>query len=143
MRTRTIYEPYAWGVFAGYKHYETLPRRCHIRGRVAIHAAARIPPATLLRFLQEVDGIPAGRGMTPEWVLGLPRGVVLGTVEIIDCVRVERIRDGLPRLERAFGDYSDGRWALVLADAQPLDTPRAARGQQGWWNWEQVKDGAG
>ncbi len=65
----------------------------------------------------------------------LPRGVVLGTVEIIGCVRVEQIRDNLTMLQRAFGDFSDGRYAAVLANPILFARPVPATGQQGWWNF--------
>jgi len=40
------------------------------------------------------------------------------------------------KTERAFGDYSPGRWAWLLADVKPLTTPIPARGALGLWNWE-------
>ena len=39
MKAFTIYQPYAYAIVAGLKGYETRPRRTHIRGRVAVHAA--------------------------------------------------------------------------------------------------------
>ncbi len=38
MKAFTVYQPYAHAIIAGVKHYETRPRRTHIRGRVAVHA---------------------------------------------------------------------------------------------------------
>lgn len=40
MKAFTVYQPYAHAIVAGVKHYETRPRRTHIRGRVAVHARA-------------------------------------------------------------------------------------------------------
>ncbi len=76
------------------------------------------------------------------WAVGgktdtdLPLGAVVGTVEIVDCVPVEDVVDGLTERERALGDYSPGRWAWVLKNPIMFDTPIPARGKQGWWNWE-------
>ena len=39
----TVYQPYAYAIMEGLKQYETRPRRTHIRGRVAIHAARGNP----------------------------------------------------------------------------------------------------
>lgn len=39
MKAFTVYQPYAFAIAAGLKHYETRPRRTSIRGRVAVHAA--------------------------------------------------------------------------------------------------------
>ena len=63
-------------------------------------------------------------------------GAVLGTVEIVDCVPVEDVVDGLTERERALGDYSPGRWAWVLKNPIMFDTPIPARGKQGWWEWK-------
>lgn len=136
MKARTIHEPYAWAIFHGLKYYETLPRRTNVRGRVAIHAAKHLPASTVYYFLNEIakDTIHSGI-YTPEWLYMLPRGVVLGTVEIIGCVRVEQIRDNLTMLQRAFGDFSDGRYAAILANPILFARPIPATGQQGWWNF--------
>ncbi|WP_101908864.1 hypothetical protein [Marasmitruncus massiliensis] len=143
MRARTIYEPYAWGIFHGLKHFETVPHPCHIRGTIAIHAAKSTPAHASIQFfkslLEQTDDLTKIKMFSPEWVKSLPYGAVLGTVEIINCVPAESIRDGLPKLERVFGDFSDGRYALVLADPVPLERPVPAKGQQGWWNWEKNK----
>lgn len=36
MKVFTVYQPYAFAIVAGLKHYETRPRRTNIRGRVAV-----------------------------------------------------------------------------------------------------------
>ena len=67
----------------------------------------------------------------------LPLGAVVGTVEIVDCVPVEEIADTLTERERALGDFSPGRFAWVLRNPVMFEKPIPARGQQGWWNWEE------
>lgn len=143
MHARTIYEPYAWAIFHGLKHFETIPHPCHIRGTIAIHAAKSVPARASLVFfqslLQETNDLTLFNKYSPDWLQNLPRGMVLGIVEIMGCIPVESIRDGLPKLERAFGNYADGRYALVLANPILLERPVQAKGQQGWWSWEENK----
>lgn len=67
----------------------------------------------------------------------LPRGAVIGTVEIVDCVPVEELVDSLDNRERLLGDYSPGRFAWVLQNPVMFKTPIPAHGKQGWWNWEE------
>ena len=67
----------------------------------------------------------------------LPRGAVIGTVEIADCVPVEELVDSLDNRERLLGDYSPGRFAWVLQNPVMFNLQIPARGQQGWWNWEE------
>lgn len=134
MKAFTVYQPYAFAIIAGLKRYETRPRRTNIRGRVAVHAG-------------KLDELKATRNLsdrnfweTMEAVGGktdLPRGAVIGTVEIVDCVPVEEIAAALTEQERLLGDYSPGRWAWVLKNPVPFPVPIQARGKQGWWNWEE------
>lgn len=133
MRAFTVYQPWAAAIVAGIKQYETRPRRTNIRGRVAVHAGkAGLNRATKGLSCSEFWELLGAVGGKTDW----PLGVVVGTVEIIDCVPVEDVADGLTAQEKALGDYSPGRWAWVLENPVMFDTPIPAKGKQGWWNWE-------
>ena len=125
MKAITIYQPYAYAIVAGLKHYETRPRRTNIRGRIAIHAAKG---GTHFVTVALDSALPES--------MKLHYGAVIGTVEIVDCVPVEEIMHTLTEREQALGDYSPGRFAWVLQNPVMFDTPIPARGKQGWWNWE-------
>lgn len=136
MKVITLYQPYAQAIFLGLKEYETRPRQTHIRGRIAIHAGLR-DPETLSwlpeRKLQAVNEMLARRGALSA--AELPRGVILGTVELVDCVPTEWVSGSISETERLFGDYSAGRWAWKLQDPVLFSSPIPAAGKQGWWNW--------
>lgn len=53
-----------------------------------------------------------------------PRGVILGTVELLDCVRDSESEWAL-----------DGLWHWQLADPQPFETPIPATGKLGLWTY--------
>lgn len=132
MKAFTVYQPYAYAIVAGLKRYETRPRRTNIRGRVAVHAGmVDILQRRRLSDREFWETLAAINGKTE-----LPRGAVVGTVEIVDCVPVENIVDKLNDRERALGDYSPGRFAWVLQNPIIFGKPIPARGKQGWWNWE-------
>lgn len=65
----------------------------------------------------------------------MPLGSLVATCRIADCVRTDMI-DSAVRVtpydispkERAFGDYSPGRYAWVLADVEALNVPVPIRG---------------
>lgn len=139
MKAFTTYQPYAHAIVAGLKQYETRPRRTNIRGRVAVHAGAKDPEevANTVDLISEMEGMRFAevRKRMAHW--DYPRGAVVGTVEIVDCVPVEEIVDTLTERERLLGDYSPGRFAWVLKNPVMFDTPIQARGQQGWWNWDE------
>lgn len=126
MRAFTVYQPYAYAIVAGMKGYETRPRRTNIRGRVAVHAGKQEITLDSMRVV-----------VVPSEGKKLHYGAVLGTVEIVDCVPVEDVVDGLTERERALGDYSPGRWAWVLKNPVMFDSPIPASGKQGWWEWDE------
>ncbi|WP_298029295.1 ASCH domain-containing protein [uncultured Dysosmobacter sp.] len=132
MKAFTVFQPYAFAIVAGLKGYETRPRRTNIRGRVAVHAAKRIWSVEDMEILYHL--LPA------DWPQDF--GAVIGTVEIVDCVPVEEIVDSLTASEKLFGDYSPGRFAWVLKDPVRFEKPIPARGNQGWWNWEEPAEGS-
>lgn len=144
MKAFTVYQPYAFAIVAGLKHYETRKTRTSIRGRVAVHAAKtdlwkekKITMAgarELSKILSEYREEQTKGAICVPPVLVF--GAVIGTVEIVDCVPVEEIRDKLTEREEALGDYSPGRFAWVLQNPEMFDTPIPERGNQGWWNWD-------
>jgi hypothetical protein len=95
MKTISVRQPYAEAIISGAKVHEYRSRKTNIRGRVAIHASLH------------------DNGEHPD----LPRGVVIGTVEIVDCMP-----DG------------HGGFAWVLRNPRRLATPFPWRGSAGWFN---------
>lgn len=159
MPALTLWQPYASLVMAGIKPWETrswcAPRRLW-GSRIAVHAAKRPVrmddwshlPAEVLRstaFVQLLDA----------WIYG----AVLGTVEVLYCMRVvghghdhhgNLIRfceqpdpDGDLRPDPpltsfdddGLGDYSPGRWVWRLRNPQYLADPIYTRGFQRLWTW--------
>lgn len=124
MKAITVYQPYAQLIALGIKSFETRPYKTNIRGRIAVHAAASVPRRFLLGFVEAVMNLRSrGEISSTEYAFlnGLTEnthGAVIGTVELCGCVPVESIRDTISASERAFGDYSDGRWAWELKRAQ-------------------------
>jgi hypothetical protein len=124
-------QPWSTLIMLGVKRLETRGWRPAHRGPLAVHACrklsrpgralcAREPFRTLLR----AAGYPRGDD--------LPRGVLLGTVELVGCTPVEEIDlESLPETERALGDYRPGRWAWELRHPVRLLVPLPAVGRLG------------
>ena len=140
MKGISLYQPYAFAAIAGIKPHETRGYYTHIRGRVFIHAAKKSIDATLKNTPPEIrDKIIALQHENPFCNEPLYRGMIIGTVEIVDCVPVEKVIDTLTERERLLGDYSPGRFAWKLHDPRPLPYPIPAKGKQGWWNWDETE----
>lgn len=142
MKAYTVYQPYAYATVAGLKHYETRPRRTNIRGRVAVHAAKKDAwRSGILEkgIMPEIEALLSEHQGVGNRFAHLDYGAVIGTVEIVDCVPVEEIVNTLSERERVLGDYSPGRFAWVLQNPVMFDEPFPARGQQGWWEWDEIE----
>lgn len=123
MKGFTVYQPCASFIITGAKKIETRPRKTNIRGTVFIHAGKK--------FIND--------GWNPILLYeNAPyvKGAIIGTVDIVDCIRVEELRHKISATELALGDYTDGRFGWILENPVRFDTPIPIRGQQGWWNFE-------
>lgn len=163
MKALSLTQPYASLVMIGAKTIETRSWQTHHRGHVAIHASKTFPRwaydlsltppfSTVLRdqpwFKQPVTGRPP----RPERHPDMPRSVVLGIVDVVDCVPTTHIHRSASSIERrrrfddneyrigpneaAFGDYTFGRWAWILDLVEVFDEPIPATGALGLWAWE-------
>ncbi len=135
MKALTLYQPYALLIVTGEKKIETRPRKTNIRGTIAIHAGkkpvAKVLEAMPQRIRQKIEKYIQAIEPLNKWVYG----AVIGTVEIIDCVPVEQVRDGLTEKELTLGGYDSGRWAWILGNPVRFERPIPATGRQGWFNW--------
>lgn len=151
MRAITLWQPWASLIAEGEKTVETRPLqhpwRSGIGQTIAIHAAKRKPfviEATQYADWCERAGWP-----------GLPLGAIVATCTLTDVIPIGdkwhptigeseavAMLDGRVVLtgdpgsyragEAAFGDYTPGRWALVLDNVQKVE-PVFCRGYQGLW----------
>ena len=155
----TLWQPWASLVVAGVKRFETRSWATSYRGPLAIHAA-KLSAHDLVKRIGddaycELADIVSQNDLPSSRIPNLPRGVVLGTVELVDCHHIlhwdgdgpsqrrfdRRARDGGPQLvdvpdaELALGDWSHWRYAWQLADPVAFTEPVPVRGSQGLWEW--------
>lgn len=163
MKAITLWQPWASLVIAGVKRFETRPWQTRYRGPLAIHAA-RLPFDRVFKSLGHVTEAVRFEHLWMELLLtdnlrDLPKGVVLGTVEVVDCGRITLPfeppappyvwndeldayrRTIIGETERALGNWHEGVYAWRLASPVAFPEPVPARGQQGLWTWEEVPRG--
>jgi hypothetical protein len=138
MKALTLTQPWATLVAIGAKRIETRGWSTSYRGKLAIHAAKGFPGWARTLCLDE----PFFSALTSErhaqQALDLPLGQVLATVDLVEILRIGPTGSGWRPpggRELTFGDYSDGRYAWILANADPLPRPVPARGALGLWEW--------
>lgn len=145
MKALTLTQPYATLVAQGQKRFETRSWRTDYRGPLAIHAAKTFPLAARAVCYREdfattlTDSGKPRLAAIDEAARTLPLGVIVAAANLTVCHRVEDVRNSLGgkhdgRLERAFGDYSDGRYAFRLDDVVQLPQPIEAKGALGLWD---------
>lgn len=120
MLVLSVRQPWAWAIMHAGKDIENRDWPTKIRGRVAIHASKG---CTVEEYEDGVDSIDAVDRTLWSWIPSfskMERGVIVGTVEIVDCVT----SSASPWF---FGDYG-----FVLRDPWPLAEPIPWKGMLGF-----------
>lgn len=140
MKALTLTQPWATLVAVGAKRIETRSWNTNYRGRLAIHAAKGFPKWAREFSLEPIcyDHV---RGSKQA---GYPTGAVIAICRLANVLPVEVVDNAnnvfgvslepLSEQERAFGDYSPGRFAWLLEDVCEFQ-PIAAKGALGLWEW--------
>jgi hypothetical protein len=131
----TLRQPWATLFVCGVKGPETRSWGTSYRGELGIHASATMKPdETALCYTP-----PFQDALTKLGYLGpghLPKGALLGTADLIDCIEMtaEYIAS-VPPEHRPFGFYAPGRFAWVARNFRRFDQVTPARGSLGLWIW--------
>ena len=125
MKALSLTQPWATLVVTGAKRFETRSWTTKYRGPLLIHAATRFPEtATEFAYAEWLIGrLP----VTRELVFG----AIIGRVILKDIHQTEQIASTLTDLERLYGDYTPGRWAWELEDAEMFGQPIRYKGALG------------
>ena len=130
MKVLSLKEPWASLIAAGVKSIETRSWQTSYRGELAIHASlAKINTADpqMERLLS----------LLPE--RALHQGMVVCRCVLKDCVPMDAAFlqwiDTQP-VEKLCGEYAPGRFAWILEQVEPLDTPQPSKGHLGLWEWQ-------
>jgi hypothetical protein len=124
LRAISIHAPWAWAIMAGHKAVENRTWRTKYRGRLAIHASQSTASDDAAQAEFKRLGIVAPSDFTP-W-----RGHLLGSVELIDCVQFDLLRE--QQLLGPLCPFASGPFCWLLGDPRPC-VPRLATGQRGLW----------
>jgi hypothetical protein len=155
VRGVTLTQPWATLVAIGAKRIETRSWQTAYRGLVAIHAGQGLKPVGGKRGLYELCDTEPFRAVLRRWNSTIggafhtidnvhrQRGAIIAVARLVDCRKTQLLEgvtvfEGghewrLTDQERAFGDYTPGRYAWLLADVQPLAVPVPCRGALGLW----------
>jgi hypothetical protein len=131
MRALTVFQPFAVLIALGEKRVETRSRQTVHRGELAIHAGQPLTEYALRSCYREpVAGVLARAGLQ---VTDLRRGCIVAVATLVDVVQTKTHVQVISPQERAFGDYTEGRWAWLLENVRVVDPPVYCRGWQHVW----------
>lgn len=141
MKALSLTQPWATLVAIRAKRYETRSWRSQHLGRIAIHAAKGFPLSARELCLPTLSGGVHNPFAAPLRNAGyvapsdLPLGAIVAVCDIAGYFSTARLADieGLSERERAFGDYSVGRWAWRLENVIQLKSPVPCGGALGLW----------
>lgn len=137
MKAITIRQPWASLIATGAKTIEARPRSTSYRGRIAIHAAKVDTDRWMLDHREAWGALGQAIGGAAP-----PRGAVVASAVLADCVpivdrwgsgnddggfvlvveddgRLRLVGNGDVTDQLPYGDFSPGRWALLLDDIKP------------------------
>ena len=115
MKALSVKQPWAWAIVAGYKDVDNRSRRTNFRGGLLVHAGAELDPLGF-QFLWEMGLYKA----LPE---DLPRGGLVGIVEVVDCTKKYDSEWAFP-----------GQWHWVLDRPQEFRNPLPCPGRLGMFD---------
>jgi activating signal cointegrator 1 len=135
MKALTLTQPWAQLVAIGAKKIETRSWNTKYRGPLAIHAALGFP-STAQERLFDLEFFKPLRDAGYGTVASMPIGAIVATCELVNVVKVISAEE-IPALpERAFGDYSMGRYMWFLDHVEFLPEPISAKGALGLWDFD-------
>lgn len=149
MKALTLWQPWASLVAVGEKKIETRCWTTKYRGDLAIHSAAKLPPAWLgasrhdRAFRDELADVFNVRRDCDDWggmhvdsaIRALPYGSILCIARLVSIEETPGVRDVITDRERLFGNYEDGRYAWFMELKEVFEAPIPAKGNRMLWNW--------
>lgn len=146
MKAITLWQPWASLIVTGAKKIETRSWYTHYRGPLAIHAAQTWnQELSAMLSLWHIQGGLAPLVGEPLDLTGsswpgvkeehLPRGFIISTCNLVDCVPTDSMTQKQIEFEQYFGDFTPGRYGWILEDVKSVG-PIPAKGKQGLWEWD-------
>lgn len=126
MKALSILQPWAWLIVHGYKDIENRSWYTPVRGRILVHTGRTYSQRTHREYAWALAGY---RDIKLPPFEEMPRGAIVGAVDIVDCVKSHSSYWKDP-----YG------WGFVLANAKALSTPTPYRGQLSFFEISHITD---
>lgn len=127
MKVLTIKQPWATLIMQGNKRFEFRSWKTNFRGEFLIHAGKGIDKEAMERLKKYL----------PEEI---PTGKILGKATLTDCIAMNENLSSMLAKENndIYTTHSFSRnYAFQLENIVKFDTPIEAKGQLGFWNYDE------
>lgn len=148
MKAISLLQP--WASLIGAKKIETRSWSTKYRGPLSIHASKKFTVDQMWMCSEEPflgvltqAGYTIKRSPITNAVIcaDLPTGMVVSTCNLVDCIKMTpEFIESIKSPELDFGIYEVGRYAWILENIKPLETPVLAKGALSLWEWEVEHD---
>ena len=134
MNAISLYQPWASLVILGHKEFETRSWPTNYRGPLAIAASKSEPKRECREAFADLQAM--WEDLNHLSYAALPRGCVLGIVDLVDCVPTESLEETVSTKEYSMGDFGPSRFAWKLRVVEVFERPIPAKGSMGLWWWD-------
>jgi activating signal cointegrator 1 len=126
MKCLSLWQPWATAIPVHLKRIETRDWSTKYRGPLAIHASKHwaMPEREFAAAEHAAGRLPAK----------IPLGAIVGICELVDVRPTRELLPTIGPIEQLYGNYSDGRFGLVLDKVVAFDEPVPYSGHQGFFN---------
>lgn len=131
MKALTVHYPFSAYLATANKEYETRSWSTDYRGLIAIHAGK-----TWNSDLREQASLLSRRYRDLPDIDNPSLGCVLAIGLLENCIPSERLRESIGQIEKAVGNFANGRYGWKIKILEQFEHPIPAKGQQGLWNWD-------
>lgn len=126
MKVLSIKQPWASLIMLGYKRFEFRSWKTNYRGKILIHASKGEDKEAAIRLKKYV----------PD---KLPKGVILGQAEIVDCIKCDEKFKTMCQKENkeiyAKSNFAED-YAWQLKDIKEFKDKIEVKGNLGLWNYD-------
>ncbi|MDB5200568.1 MAG: hypothetical protein JWO92_2531 [Chitinophagaceae bacterium] len=132
MKAISLLQPFASLIVIGAKKFETRSWGTRYRGPLLIHASKKWDTDQE----QLLDTFHFGTALqNTDGKIKLPFGSVIGKVYLASVNYTQVVVGSLSEQEKAFGDYTHGRYAWELKDPVQFDKPIPYKGSLSIWEF--------
>lgn len=132
MKAISLLQPWASLIVMGAKQFETRSWGTKHRGMLLIHASQSMKPVNRelnMDFQQEFFHL-----QIPKYE-DLPFGAIIGKVYLANVFKTQVIANSLSDQEKAFGDFTYGRYAWELKQPVMFEKPIPYKGSLSLWDF--------